>query len=176
MSRLFDIILSGIALAIVLPLLLPLVLLLRFTGEGEIIYSQLRVGIRGETFLIYKFATMLKNSPNIGAGTLTMTNDPRVLPVGAFLRKTKINEMPQLLNVLSGDMSIVGPRPLVPEGESNYSRDQSKIIRSVRPGLSGIGSLILRDEENYYAHRPDAKEFYIDVISPYKAQIEIWYV
>ncbi len=119
---------------------------------------------------------MLRDSPNIGAGTLTMKNDPRVLPVGALLRKTKINELPQLLNIFIGDMSFVGPRPLVPEGEKNYTQDQASIIRSVRPGVTGIGSLILRDEESYYAHRSDAQEFYINVISPYKASLEIWYI
>ena len=176
MFRLFDIILSGVALVILSPLLVPLFVILRLTGEGEIFYRQLRVGFRSDKFYIYKFATMLMDSPNIGAGTLTMINDPRVLPVGAFLRKTKINELPQLLNIFIGDMSFVGPRPLVPEGEKNYTQDQAKIIRSVRPGVTGIGSLILRDEESYYAHRTDAREFYIHVISPYKASLEIWYV
>lgn len=176
MFRLFDIIVSGVALVVLLPLFVPLFVILRLTGEGEIFYRQLRVGFRSEKFNIYKFATMLKDSPNIGAGTLTMANDPRVLPVGVFLRKTKINELPQLLNIFIGNMSLVGPRPLVPEGEKNYSQDQAKIIRSVRPGVTGIGSLILRDEESYYAHRSDAREFYMHVISPYKASLEIWYV
>ena len=176
MFRLFDIIFSGVALVILSPLLVPLFVILRLTGEGEVFYRQLRVGFRGERFNIFKFATMLRDSPNIGAGTLTMINDPRVLPVGAFLRKTKINELPQLLNIFIGDMSFVGPRPLVPEGEKNYTQDQARIIRSVRPGVTGIGSLILRDEESYYAHRSDAREFYIHVISPYKASLEIWYI
>ena len=176
MTRLFDIIFSGVALAILSPLLVPLIVILRLTGEGEVFYRQLRVGFCGERFNIYKFATMLRDSPNIGAGTLTMKNDPRVLPVGSFLRKTKINELPQLLNIFIGDMSFVGPRPLVPEGEKNYTQDQARIIRSVRPGVTGIGSLILRDEESYYAHRSDAREFYIHVISPYKASLEIWYI
>jgi lipopolysaccharide/colanic/teichoic acid biosynthesis glycosyltransferase len=176
MFRLFDIIFSGVALAILLPLFLPLVAILRLTGEGEVFYRQSRVGFRSKKFNIYKFATMLKDSPNIGAGTLTMKNDPRVLPLGALLRKTKINELPQLLNIFIGNMSFVGPRPLVPEGEKNYTDDQAEIIRSVTPGVTGIGSLVLRDEESYYAHRSDAKEFYIHVISPYKASLEIWYI
>lgn len=176
MIRVFDIILSGFALVILSPLLFLLSIILRLTGEGEVFYRQSRVGFRNERFNIYKFATMLKDSPNIGAGTLTMKNDPRVLPVGTFLRKTKINELPQLLNIFIGDMSFVGPRPLVPEGEKNYTQDQARIIRSVRPGVTGIGSLVLRDEESYYAHRSDARDFYIHVISPYKASLEIWYV
>ena len=139
-------------------------------------YKQVRVGYKGGEFEIYKFATMKKNSPNIGAGTLTMKNDPRVLPLGRFLRKTKINELPQLLNIFIGDMSVVGPRPLVPDGEKNYTHEQSKIIRSLRPGVTGIGSLVLRDEESYYAHRLDALEFYQNVISPYKFLLEKWYI
>jgi|TARA_B110000879_G_C11097755_1_gene481808 lipopolysaccharide/colanic/teichoic acid biosynthesis glycosyltransferase len=176
MFRLLEIFLSSFALIILSPLLICISLILRFTGEREVFYKQIRAGYKSERFKIYKFVTMMKDSPNIGAGTLTMKNDPRVLPVGVFLRKTKINELPQLINILIGDMGIVGPRPLVPEGEQNYSHEQAKIIRSVRPGLTGMGSLMLRDEESYYAHRSDAKDFYINVISPYKASLEIWYV
>lgn len=176
MQRLLDVIVSGLTIIILIPFMLPLTIILNFTGEGEIFFKQLRIGFKGKKFKIYKFATMLKDSPNMGAGTLTMKNDTRVLPVGKFLRKTKINELPQLLNILSGDMSLVGPRPLVPDGEKNYTAEQSEIIRSVVPGVTGIGSLVLRDEESYYAHRSDAQEFYRNVISPYKASLEIWYV
>ena len=100
MQRFFDILLSGFGLLLLAPLFLPLVLILRFTGEGEIFYKQERVGKDGQTFKILKFATMLKDSPNIGAGTLTMKDDPRVLPFGKLLRKTKINELPQIDFVL----------------------------------------------------------------------------
>lgn len=176
MQRLLDVIISGLAIIILIPFMIPLIIILNFTGEGEVFFKQLRIGFKGKKFKIYKFATMLKDSPNMGAGTLTMKNDTRVLPVGKFLRKTKINELPQLLNILFGDMSLVGPRPLVPDGEINYTAEQSEIIRSVAPGVTGIGSLVLRDEESYYAHRSDAQEFYRNVISPYKASLEIWYV
>ena len=176
MKRMFDIALSFFALIVLSPFLLPLVLVLRLTGEGEVFYMQSRIGLNGKSFNIFKFATMLKNSPNIGSGTLTMRDDPRVLPVGVFLRKTKINELPQILNVLLGHMSIVGPRPLVSSGEENYTSSQAAVIRSVRPGVTGIGSLMLRDEESFYAHRSDANDFYKNEISPYKASLEIWYV
>ena len=176
MKRIFDLAVSFFALLVLSPLLVPLTLMLRITGEGEIFYMQPRVGLNGELFNIFKFATMLKNSPNIGSGTLTMRNDARVLPIGVFLRKTKINELPQLLNILFGHMSIVGPRPLVSSGEANYTTSQAIIIRSVRPGVTGIGSLMLRDEESFYAHRSDAHDFYKNEISPYKASLEIWYV
>ena len=176
MQRLFDICLSLIALVALLPLFIILFLILRTTGEGEIIYSQKRVGINRKSFHVYKFATMLKDSPNIGAGTLTMQKDPRVLPIGKILRKTKINELPQIFNILVGDMSIIGPRPLVEDGEANYTQEASFVIRSVPPGITGIGSLILRNEESYYAHRPDAHHFYVNVISPFKQSLELWYV
>ena len=137
---------------------------------------QTRIGKNREPFKVYKFTTMIKNSEKIGAKTLTMKNDSRVLPVGKFLRKTKINELPQLLNIFIGDMSIIGPRPLVPEGEAYYDIDISKKIRSISPGATGIGSLVLRDEESYYAHRDDAHNFYKNVISPYKGSLELWYL
>ena len=107
----FDVLLALIALACVSWLLLPCMLILWCTGEHKVWYLQKRVGYRNRMFSIFKFATMLKNSPNMGTGSLTTRNDPRVLPFGRFLRKTKINELPQILNVLSGTMSIVGPRP-----------------------------------------------------------------
>jgi len=176
MQRIFDLILSGLCLLLLSPLLLPLIIILRFTGEGEVFYRQSRIGLGSQKFFMYKFATMLKNSPNIGAGTLTMQNDPRVLFIGSFLRKTKINELPQLFNIFIGDMSIVGPRPLLPEGDANYKEEESILIRSVLPGLTGIGSLLLRDEESYYARRSDPHDFYKHTISPYKASLEVWYV
>ena len=176
MQRILDFFLSIVGLIFISPILVPIIIILKFSGEGEIFYLQPRIGLNGNLFNIIKLATMLKNSENMGAGTLTLKNDPRVLPIGKFLRKSKINELPQLFNILLGDMSIVGPRPLVPEGESFYTESQSKLLRSVRPGVTGIGSLVLRDEESYYAHRQDSHEFYKNVISPYKALVEMWYV
>ncbi len=103
--RFFDILFSGIALVVLSPLLIPIMIVLKVTGEGEIFYLQKRIGKDGKPFKIIKFATMLKNSPNIGTTTVTVKDDPRVLPFGKFLRKTKINELPQLINILKGDMS-----------------------------------------------------------------------
>ena len=174
--RLLDILLSIAGIFLLLPLFILISFILKITGENKILYKQKRVGKNKNFFYLYKFATMLSDSPNIGSGELTQYNDPRVLPVGKFLRKTKVNELPQIFNILLGDMSIIGPRPLVEEGEENYTLDASTIIRSIRPGITGIGSIILRDEESYYAHRRDAKEFYIRVISPYKQSLELWYV
>lgn len=174
--RIFEVLFSSIALLILSPLLVPIIFCLRFTGEREVFYRQERVGFERRIFKVLKLATMVKNSPNLGAGTLTMKDDPRVLPLGRILRKTKINEIPQLFNVFIGDMAIVGPRPLVPNGEKHYGVKNSEYIRSVKPGVTGIGSLVLRDEESYYAHRSDALDFYKDVISPYKFILEKWYI
>ena len=176
MQRLFDVCVAVVALFILSPLLLLVAFFLRFSGEGEIFYRQERIGYKRERFRVFKFATMVKNSPNIGSGTLTMANDSRVLPLGKVLRKTKINELPQLLNIVFGDLGLVGPRPLVPEGESHYGEKNSEIIRSVRPGVTGIGSLVLRDEEAFYAYRSDAHDFYKSIISPYKFTLEEWYI
>ena len=108
MERLLDIIFSGLALLLLSPLLVAIFIILKCSGEGEVFFMQERVGRHGELFKLFKFATMLKDSPNLGTGTVTMKGDPRILPVGKFLRKTKINELPQLLNIFFGDMSVIG--------------------------------------------------------------------
>jgi lipopolysaccharide/colanic/teichoic acid biosynthesis glycosyltransferase len=105
--------------------------------KGEVFFFQERIGKGGEKFKLIKFATMLKNSPNIGTGTVTMRGDSRVLPVGKILRKTKMNELPQLLNIFFGDMSVIGPRPLTTQTFGAYSEKTQGLITQVRPGLSG---------------------------------------
>lgn len=135
MQRFFDILFSGVALLVFAPLLVPIVICLRFTGEAEIFFLQQRVGKEGKPFDLLKFATMLKNSPHMATGTVTVKNDPRILPMGHFLRKTKINEMPQLVNILKGDMSIIGPRPQTQRCFDAFSKNVQKEIVKVRPGL-----------------------------------------
>ena len=176
MTRMCDIVLSSLALIILCPLLLPIAIILKFTGEGEIFFIQERVGLKQRPFGLIKFATMLKNSPNIGTGTITVKNDPRVLPVGSVLRKTKINELPQLINILIGDMSVIGPRPLTKNHFAHYSPELRKIIGSVRPGLSGVGSIVFRDEERLLSDKEDPKKYYQVEIAPYKALLEVWFV
>ena len=176
MQRLLDIALSGLGLLVLSPLLVPIAIALRLTGEGEVFFIQQRVGRGGQPFGLYKFATMLKNSPNLGTGTVTVKNDPRVLPLGRFLRKTKINELPQLLNIFKGDMSIIGPRPQTRRCFDAFpARSQAEIIK-VRPGLSGIGSIVFRDEEELMYASKEPERFYDEVIMPYKGALEEWYV
>jgi len=175
-KRFFDILLSLIVLIILLPLLLPIAIILRFTGEGYIFYYQRRIGYKNKYFDIIKFATMLKNSPNMGTGTITLRNDPRLLPMGKFLRKTKINELPQVLNVLKGDMSWVGPRPLVDKTFNAYPEEMRFKVYDSKPGMTGIGSVVFRDEEALISRsNMPPHEFYEKVIAPYKGALELWY-
>jgi lipopolysaccharide/colanic/teichoic acid biosynthesis glycosyltransferase len=176
MQRLLDILFSGLALVVLSPLLVPIVILLRLTGEGEIFFRQNRVGRGGKMFGLLKFATMLKNSPNLGTGTVTVRGDPRVLPVGRFLRKTKINELPQLINIFLGDMSIIGPRPQTQRCFDAFPKRSQDVIVAVRPGLSGIGSIVFRGEEEMMHAAKDPNRFYDHVIMPYKGTLEEWYV
>ena len=176
MQRLLDILLSGLALLVLSPLLVPVAIALRLTGEGEVFYVQQRVGRGGKPFGLYKFATMLKNSPNIGTGTVTVKGDARVLPFGGFLRKTKINELPQLLNIFKGDMSIIGPRPQTQRCFDAFPAHSQAAIVQVRPGLSGIGSIVFRDEEELMHASTEPERFYDEVIMPYKGALEEWYV
>lgn len=176
MQRFFDIVFSGIALVLLSPLLLPLIFILRVTGEGEIFFPQNRVGRRGKDFKLYKFATMLKDSPKMGTGTVTVKNDPRVLPIGRLLRKTKINELPQLINIFKGDMSVIGPRPQTQRCFNAFPKSAQKDIIKVRPGLSGVGSVIFRSEEDMMHANAEPDQLYDDVIMPYKGKLESWYV
>lgn len=176
MQRFFDLFFSSLALLVLAPLLIPVMIILRFTGEGEIFFVQQRVGKRGRYFGLLKFATMLKDSPNIGTGTVTIKNDPRILPFGHFLRKTKINELPQLINILKGDMSIVGPRPQAQRCFDAFPQDVREELIKVRPGLSGVGAIIFRDEENMLHSASDQVKFYDRVIAPYKGALEKWYI
>ncbi len=175
MTRVFDIFFSAIGLLILSPLLLVVIFILSITGEREVFYRQSRVGAKGEDFDVFKFATMLKNSPNLGAGTVTVKDDPRVLPIGGFLRASKINELPQLFNVLRGEMSLVGHRPLVRKAYEKYSEEVRTLIDAGLPGLSGIGSLVFRHEEEMLHELEEAEPFYFDTILPYKGLLEMWY-
>lgn len=176
MQRILDIVFSGFALLVLSPLLLPVALVLRLTGEGEVFYVQQRVGRGGMPFGLYKFATMLKNSPNLGTGTVTVKHDPRVLPLGRLLRKTKINELPQLLNIFKGDMSVIGPRPQTQRCFDAFPTSAQAQIVKVLPGLSGIGSIVFRDEEDLMHASAEPERYYDEVIMPYKGQLEEWYV
>ena len=176
-KRLLDVLISLFVLIFLSPMLLPLAIILKFSAEGHVFYLQARIGFKNKSFNIIKFATMLKDSPNLASGSITLSNDWRVTRPGKFLRKTKINELPQIINILKGDISLVGPRPLVTKTFEAYSEEVQSKIYDVKPGLTGIGSIIFRDEESIISavKNEDPHEFYKRLIAPYKGELELWY-
>lgn len=176
LKRFFDLLLALTAFVLTCWFLIPCMLILLCTGEHYVWYLQKRVGYRNKFFNIIKFATMLLASPQMGTGSLTTRNDPRVLPFGRFLRKTKINELPQIFNVFNGTMSIVGPRPQMEVDFLRFPKHVQEHIYDVVPGITGIGSVIFRDEE-FFMSQPgvDPVVFYTEKIAPYKGELELWY-
>ncbi|MBQ3461183.1 MAG: sugar transferase [Solobacterium sp.] len=178
-TRFFDVLFSGGAIVVLLPFMIPIMIGLKLTGEHDIFYMQDRAGKGGKPFKMLKFATMLRNSPNLAGGLYTAENDPRILPMGKFLRKTKINELPQLINIFKGDMSIIGYRPVVPFHFERYSDEVKEVLKTSRPGLSGIGSIVFRNEEEILQHFAEFEkkdEFHNNYIKPYKGALEVWYI
>ncbi len=180
MTRALDMILSGLAIVLLLPFMIPIMIGLKLTGEHDIFYTQDRIGKGGKPFKLMKFATMLKDSPNLPGGMYTSENDPRILPMGKFLRKTKINELPQLINIFRGEMSIIGYRPTVYEHYKAFGEENRQKLASSLPGLSGIGSIVFRNEEEMLQRVEekggDKDRFHQEVIQPYKGKLEAWYV
>ena len=175
-KRLFDLTVAVLSLLLLFIPMILVMIILKFTGEGEIFYLQKRLGYLNNEFKIIKFATMVKNSPNIGTGSLTLRDDPRVLPFGKFLRKSKINELPQIFNVIIGNMSIVGPRPQMKVDFDKFPSKKRNEIYKSKPGITGVGSIIFRDEEKWISNfNGDKHEFYKNKIAPYKTEVELWY-
>lgn len=174
-KRCVDLITALIAVLILSPLFVTVIIILRFTGEGEIFYRQERVGRNNNPVYLLKFVTMRKNSEKMGS--ITRKGDPRVLPFGKLLRAMKINELPQLLNILAGDLSLVGPRPLVLDGFEMYPKHvQELIYRNNQPGLTGLGSLFFRNEEEMLERLgEDTEKSYREEIMPVKGELELFY-
>jgi len=150
--------------------------LLLLTGEHEVFYTQPRIGYKNEKFDIWKFATMLKNSPSLGSGSITLRNDPRVTTIGHYLRISKLNELPQFINLLIGNMTLVGPRPHMDVDFRLYPPHIQDIIFNVKPGITGIGSLIFRDQEMIFTKaKVDPHLYYQRFMAPFKGDLEVWY-
>lgn len=172
----FDKLFSLFLTVLISPLLLLIILILFLFNEKDIFYLQNRVGFSNQTFRIIKFTTMTKNSEKSPDGSVVLRNDPRVTRIGKFLRITKLNELPQIFNVLIGEMSFVGPRPLTKSGFELYTSDVQSSIYQSKPGITGIASIIFRDEEKLVSEsRLAPMDFYIKYIFPYKGQLEQWY-
>ena len=178
-KRIADFFLALISLIILTPLMFPIIIGLLLTGEGYVWFKQKRVGYRNNKFTIWKFATMLKDSENMKGGIITILNDSRITPMGGFLRSSKINELPQLLNILTGKMSFIGPRPVMQKSFDTYPEDVKSFIYNVKPGLSGLGSLVFRNEEEIITRIKekglDTWEYYKNEIYPYKGDLEKYY-
>jgi lipopolysaccharide/colanic/teichoic acid biosynthesis glycosyltransferase len=173
-KRSLDVSIALTALIVLAPVFAAVIVILRLSGEGEVFFRQKRIGYRNQPFDIWKFVTMRTGSEL--KGSITIKDDPRVLPIGRFLRKTKINELPQLINVLNGEMSIVGPRPLAEEGFDMYPDWLKSVVYLSKPGLTGIGSVVFRDEEEVLAQSLSSPEdCYRNEILPRKGAIEVWY-
>lgn len=173
-KRLFDIVSSLIGLVIFSPFFLLISLLIIVTSKGGVFYSQTRVGKGREEFKLLKFRTMKPNSDK--AGQLTVgTNDARITGVGKFLRKFKLDEIPQLINVIKGDMSIVGPRPEVPNYVNQYSKEQLKVL-TVRPGLTDLASIEFINEDELLGQAKNPEKEYVEVIMPKKLVLNIQYI
>lgn len=175
-KRSLDVALSAAGLLILGPLLLAVMALLRLTGEGEVFFRQERIGYRNQPFRIVKFVTMLRVAANPGIADYIVGEDPRILPFGRHLRKSKINELLQLWDVLCGRMSLVGPRPQMHRVHSLYPVEYARVLDTVRPGITGVGSIVFRDEEAILAAATDRDLCYAGQIVPYKARLEAWYV
>jgi lipopolysaccharide/colanic/teichoic acid biosynthesis glycosyltransferase len=173
-KRLIDATLSLVALLILCPFLLLVGILVKWTSPGPILYWQERVGRDGQTFKIAKFRTMVANADKQGLG-ITVSGDARVTDFGAFLRMSKIDELPQLWNVLTGSMSLVGPRPELPRYVSDYTEEQRKVL-SVRPGITDPASIRYRHEESILARSDDPELYYRNVVLPDKLVLNLQYV
>lgn len=172
LKRLVDIILSLGAMIIASPIFLIVSILIKVTGE-DVFFFQKRIGLNEKDFNLIKFTTMPKDSDK--QGYITTSADSRPTKIGKFLRKTKINELPQLLNVLMGDMSTIGPRPLLRVHAEIYPKDTRKIIYSMKPGLIGVGSIYFHNEDSLLASVDNVNQYYEDVVMPKKAELELWY-
>lgn len=174
LKRLLDIFFSLIVLVILGPALLVVAAIIKFTSPGPVFYRGERVGLKGRRFRIYKFRTMVANADKIG-GSSTTEDDPRITRIGHFLRKYKLDELPQFLNVLVGDMSVVGPRPQVAWAVDLYTPEQRRLL-DVRPGITDYASIKFRNEGEILRGAEDPDKAYLELIAPEKIRLGLEYV
>lgn len=173
-KRIFDIICSGLGLIVLSPFLLFVALRIKMGSDGPVFFKQIRVGEKGKEFKILKFRTMVVDAEKLGR-QITVGNDNRITKIGAFLRKYKIDELPQLINVFKGDMSLVGPRPEVPRYVNMYTDEQRKVL-DVKPGITDLASIRYRDENELLGKAENPDEFYINTIMPDKLALNMEYI
>lgn len=173
-KRVFDILASGIGIIVLSPILIVIAIAIKCDSNGEILFKQKRVGMNEKTFNIFKFRTMVTDAEKLGK-QITVGNDCRITKIGSFLRKYKLDELPQLFNVLLGDMSLVGPRPEVPRYVELYTDEQREVFK-VRPGITDLASLKYSDENDILANIENPEEHYINVIMQDKLELNLEYI
>lgn len=173
-KRIFDFLLSLSGIIILSPIFIIVSIAIKLDSKGRILFLQKRVGRYGKEFNIYKFRTMVTDAEKLGK-QITVGKDNRITKVGAFLRKFKIDELPQLFNVLKGDMSLVGPRPEVPKYVALYNKEQRKVL-DIRPGITDMASLRYKDENDILGKVDNPEEYYINVIMKDKLNLNLEYI
>lgn len=173
-KRVFDILASGIGIIVLSPILIVIAIAIKCDSNGEILFKQKRVGMNEKTFNIFKFRTMVTDAEKLGK-QITVGNDCRITKIGSFLRKYKLDELPQLFNVLLGDMSLVGPRPEVPRYVELYTDEQREVFK-VRPGITDLASLKYSNENDILANIENPEEHYINVIMQDKLELNLEYI
>lgn len=174
MKRSFDFAVALLGLTILMPVFIVVGILTKLSSPGPVLYGQTRVGRNGEEFQLYKFRSMIVDADKQGS-SVTTSGDPRITKIGRYLRRTKLDELPQLWNVLVGDMSLVGPRPDVPQIVATYTPEMLRIL-DVRPGITSIASLHLRDEERLLLRFQDPDEAYTSIVVPFKVTLAMEHV
>lgn len=174
MIRFFDILFSLIGLIILSPLIVLLSVAIKLDSRGPIFFKQIRIGLNGKPFKLYKFRSMYENSERKGQITIG-SNDKRITRIGRFIRKYKLDELPQLFNVLKGDMSMVGPRPEVPKYVENYSVYQKRVL-TVKPGVTDYASIYFSNENDLLTKSENPEEYYIKFLIPQKIRLNMIYI
>lgn len=173
-KKIFDLVVAILSLILASPVMLICAILSKCQSPGPIFYRAQRVGLNSEFFSMYKFRTMVANADSIGDG-ITAYHDERITRIGRFLRKTKLDELPQLFNVLRGEMSIIGPRPEAPEYVKFYTEKQRDVLK-VRPGITGPSQIENRDEKEKLKRCDNPEKYYVNVLMPEKLEIDLQYV
>lgn len=174
LKRLFDVVASFIGIILLSPFLIIIAIFIKLGSNGPVFFKQERVGLKGKYFLILKYRTMIVDAEKYGK-QITVGKDNRITAVGSFLRKYKLDELPQLINVLKGDMSLVGPRPEVPRYVKLYSKEQLKVL-DVRPGITDLASLRYSDENELLGTVENPEEYYVNVIMKDKLDLNLEYI
>lgn len=173
-KRIFDLICSTLGLIVLSPVLIVIAIKIKFGSDGPIFFKQIRIGENNKEFEILKFRTMVVDAEKLGR-QITVGNDSRITKIGGFLRKYKLDELPQLINVFKGDMSLVGPRPEVPRYVKLYNEEQRKVLE-VKPGITDLASIRYRDENELLGKAENPDEFYINTIMPDKLALNLEYI